>query len=166
MYHALQDFIADWQIESGKTERIFAVITNAALEQRVTPNGRTARTLAWHIVSSLSEMMGRVGLQLEGPNEDAPEPSSAEDILAGYRGLAASLIAQAEGAWTDESLTNEYDMYGQKWSLRQTLQVLIRHEIHHRAQLTVLLRQAGVKVPGIYGPSLEEWSDIGMEPMP
>jgi uncharacterized damage-inducible protein DinB len=28
--------------------------------------------------------------------------------------------------------------------------------------MTVLMRQAGLKVPGIYGPSREEWVKIGM----
>jgi uncharacterized damage-inducible protein DinB len=30
--------------------------------------------------------------------------------------------------------------------------------------MTVLMRQAGLKVPGIYGPSREEWSQFGMPP--
>jgi len=39
------------------------------------------------------------------------------------------------------------------------------HQAHHRGQMTVLMRQAGMKVPGVYGPSKEEWSAFGMEPM-
>jgi len=31
--------------------------------------------------------------------------------------------------------------------------MLIAHQGHHRAQMTVLMRQAGLKVPGVYGPS-------------
>jgi uncharacterized damage-inducible protein DinB len=38
------------------------------------------------------------------------------------------------------------------------------HEIHHRGQMTVLMRQAGLKVPGVYGPSREEWTAYGMPP--
>lgn len=30
------------------------------------------------------------------------------------------------------------------------------HEIHHRGQLTILMRQAGITVSGLYGPSKEE----------
>ncbi len=29
--------------------------------------------------------------------------------------------------------------------------------------MTVLMRQAGLKVPGTYGPAKEEWGAIGME---
>jgi uncharacterized damage-inducible protein DinB len=41
----------------------------------------------------------------------------------------------------------------------------MKHEIHHRAQMTVLMRQAGLKVPGLYGPAKEEWSQYNMPPM-
>jgi uncharacterized damage-inducible protein DinB len=27
--------------------------------------------------------------------------------------------------------------------------------------MTVLMRQAGLKVPGVYGPALEEWNAFG-----
>lgn len=37
-------------------------------------------------------------------------------------------------------------------------------ESHHRAQMTVLMRQAGLKVPGIRGPAKEDWSQFGAEP--
>lgn len=33
---------------------------------------------------------------------------------------------------------------------------LLSHTIHHRGQLTVLLRVMGAKVPGVYGPSADE----------
>jgi uncharacterized damage-inducible protein DinB len=36
------------------------------------------------------------------------------------------------------------------------LQSLIRHQIHHRGQMTILMREAHVVVPGVYGPSREE----------
>jgi uncharacterized damage-inducible protein DinB len=28
--------------------------------------------------------------------------------------------------------------------------------------MTVLMRQAGIKVPGVYGPAKEEWAAYGM----
>ena len=49
-------------------------------------------------------------------------------------------------------------MYGEKWRERKTLGVLVTHQIHHRAQLTVVMRLAGLKVPGVYGPAKEEWA--------
>jgi uncharacterized damage-inducible protein DinB len=43
--------------------------------------------------------------------------------------------------------------------------MVFSHLIHHRGQLTVLMRQAGLKVPGVYGPAREEWAAMGMQPM-
>lgn len=40
---------------------------------------------------------------------------------------------------------------------------MIQHQIHHRGQMTILMRQAGLTVPGIYGPAKEEWAVIGRE---
>jgi uncharacterized damage-inducible protein DinB len=55
-------------------------------------------------------------------------------------------------------------MYGEKWKRGTTLGVLAMHQAHHRGQATVLMRQAGLKVPGVYGPAREEWSAMGMTP--
>ena len=45
-----------------------------------------------------------------------------------------------------------------------SLQVLVVHQAHHRGQMTVLMRQAGLTVPGVYGPAREEWTTYGMQP--
>ncbi len=55
-------------------------------------------------------------------------------------------------------------MYGEKWTRGVTLQVLVNHQIHHRAQMTVVMRLLGLGVPGVYGPAKEEWSSYGMQP--
>jgi uncharacterized damage-inducible protein DinB len=56
-------------------------------------------------------------------------------------------------------------MYGEDWLNGLTLQILISHEIHHRGQMTVLMRQAELRVPEVYGPTREDWLERGMEPL-
>jgi uncharacterized damage-inducible protein DinB len=34
--------------------------------------------------------------------------------------------------------------------------MMIDHQTHHRGQMTVLLRQAGLTVPGVMGPTKEQ----------
>jgi uncharacterized damage-inducible protein DinB len=53
-------------------------------------------------------------------------------------------------------------MYGEKWKRGVTLTVLVTHQAHHRGQMTVLMRQAGLRVTGVYGPAREEWAGMGM----
>jgi uncharacterized damage-inducible protein DinB len=55
-------------------------------------------------------------------------------------------------------------MYGEDWLNGLTLRILISHEIHHRGQMTVVMRQAGLRVPDIYGPTRDQWQEWGMEP--
>ena len=45
-----------------------------------------------------------------------------------------------------------------------TLDVLIRHQSHHRGALLVVMRLLEMPVFGIYGPANEEWSQMGMTP--
>jgi len=56
-------------------------------------------------------------------------------------------------------------MYGEVWKNGATLFILVTHQAHHRGQMTVLMRQAGLKVIGVYGPAKEEWLQMNMEPM-
>jgi uncharacterized damage-inducible protein DinB len=62
-------------------------------------------------------------------------------------------------------LTDELPMYGSTWRRGDILASLVHHQIHHRGQMTVLMRQAGLVVPGVYGPAREEWAAMGMPPL-
>ncbi|MNF01709.1 DinB family protein [compost metagenome] len=53
-------------------------------------------------------------------------------------------------------------MYGELWEKGKILRVLISHQSHHRGQMTVIMRILGLPVPGLYGPSKEEWAEFGM----
>ena len=69
-----------------------------------------------------------------------------------------------ERVLTNADLEKEDTMYGEQWQRKVTLTSLVFHQIHHRAQIEVLMRQAGLRVPGLYGPSKEEWAAMGMTP--
>jgi uncharacterized damage-inducible protein DinB len=166
MYYKLIDFVKDWKSESESTLKIFSALTNDSLSQSVTPGGRNIGRLAWHITTSIGEMLTRTGLNTSCPKESDPVPQKSEEIKSVYKKAAQSVIDEVTGKWNDNSLLNETEMYGEVWKNGTTLTALINHQIHHRAQITVLMRQAGLKVPGIYGPSKEEWSAYGMQPMP
>ncbi len=161
MYHFIKDFVQEWQNESANTLKVMQQLSDNSLQQRVTPQGRSLGRIAWHIVQSFNDMAGRMGLPVEAPGEDAPIPAQAKGIADAYAAAAESL-AKAVQTWSDADLQIEDNMYGEMWKRGVTLQILINHEIHHRGQMTVLLRQAGLQVPGVCGPSAEEWSQFGM----
>jgi uncharacterized damage-inducible protein DinB len=162
MYRTVQDFLTDWAQESDSTLKVYKNLTDASLKQKVTPEGRSLGHLAWHIVLTLGEMGGKAGLKVDAPPENAPDPTKASIITEAYENAAASLASEIKQKWDDRMLAEEILMYGEKWTRSATLDSIVKHQIHHRAQITVLMRQAGLKVPGVYGPSREEWSQYGM----
>jgi uncharacterized damage-inducible protein DinB len=166
MYYFINDFLTDWAHESESTGKLLRTLTDASLEQKVTEEGRSLGRLAWHITGSVAEMMNRTGFAIAGPTEEEPVPVAAGDIADTYEKTTSSLAAQIKSQWNDQSLQIESEMYGEKWKNGLTLSILIAHQAHHRGQMTVLMRQAGLPVPGVYGPSKEEWAQFGMTAQP
>lgn len=164
MYRTIQDFLGAWAYESEATLKMFDSLTDESLTHKVDPDGRTLGRIAWHITQTLPEMCGRTGLTVTGPGEHDPIPTSAEEIAARFKEAADSLARQIQERWTDADLEVQDEMYGEMWKRGQTLGALVMHQTHHRGQMTVLMRQAGLKVPGVYGPSREEWADYGAPP--
>lgn len=162
MYYKISDFISDWNYESESTIKIFSNLTDTSLSKRIHEKVRTAGRLAWHITTAIPEMMNRTGLKIEKVKEDSPLPTKVVDLVEAYKSVSNDLLNQIKANWTDESLLKEDDMYGEMWSRGKTLSVLITHQIHHRSQLTIVMRLLGLKVIGVYGPSNEEWAAYGM----
>jgi uncharacterized damage-inducible protein DinB len=155
-----------WSYEAESTLKVFAALTDASLNQSDGSDVRTLGRLAWHIVQTIPEMMARTGLHLDALPEDAPVPGSVAEISATFTRHSESLLKEMKNSWTDESLTVEDDMYGERWTRGYTLLALTLHQAHHRGQMTILMRQANLVVPGFYGPAREDWTTMGVEPPP
>lgn len=166
MFRRTEDFAAEWQVERGSTIRILERLTDESLSQAVVPGGRTLGFLAWHITVTFREMMSHAGLDPDGPEPSEPVPSSAAEIRRRYEQASASVLDQVASGWSDDMLLEDVQAYGQTFKRGSMLDMLIRHEAHHRGQMTVLMRQAGLPVAGAYGPAREEWAAMGMEAMP
>ncbi len=165
MYTTINGFEQEWGHEASETQKLMDSLTDASLSQSVAKDHRTLGRMAWHIITSYPEMMGAVGLKITGVKQDAPVPKAAAEIKKAYATVTKELAEQVKANWNDATLEQEDTLYGAyKWKRGLTLSILLRHEIHHRGQMTVLMRQAGLKVPGVYGPSFDEWSGMGMKP--
>ncbi len=162
MFRRVADFQKAWEQEREGTLKILRALTDASLAQAVTKDDRTLGRMAWHLAQSVSEMMPRTGLAVAEPAQDAPVPKSAAAITEAYETASKAVADEIASKWTDATLEVEDDMYGMKWSRGQTLMALVVHQAHHRGQMTVLMRQAGLAVPGVYGPAREEWAAHGM----
>jgi len=164
MFRKIDDFHTAWAQEVESTLKVFSALTDATLSQKVDAQGRTLGKLAWHLVETLQEMLPAAGLDVAFHIDPAVVPASASEIVAGYRSGAVLLGEAVASQWDDAALESVTNMYGAPWARGYTLQVLLLHQAHHRGQMTVLMRQAGLAVPGVCGPAREEWAAMGMQP--
>lgn len=165
MYRKIEDFVRAWEYEADSTGKVMAVLTDKSLSQSISADHRTLGRIAWHISQTIPEMMNQTGLVIGGVDPHAPVPSGVAEIQRAYADSSKSLVSELKSKWTDADLEKEDNMYGETWKRGVTLSALLMHQAHHRGQMTVLMRQAGLRVPGIYGPAMEEWSAYG-QPAP
>lgn len=163
MYHSISEFLQEWGHEANNTQKVLDALTDTSLQQKIYEDGRNLGQLTWHVVTSLHEMLSRTGLTFEGAQHDRPMPSTAKEMAESYRTSSNNMMDAIKEQWQDSTLREMDDMYGEQWPKGLTLSVLNSHQIHHRGQMTVLMRQAGLRVPGVYGPSREEWGEHGMD---
>jgi uncharacterized damage-inducible protein DinB len=162
MFRTIDDFEKTWSQERESSLKVMRALTDASLNQAVSAGGRTLGKIAWHIVQTLGEMGGHAGLKVEGANEHTAQPSTASAMADAYAANAEAVARAVKASWKDADLPGEVEMYGDKWARGKVLLALVAHEAHHRGQMTVLMRQAGIAVPGVYGPSKEEWAAYGL----
>ena len=151
MFRNVQDFLQTWKAESQSTLRVFGALSDGSLSQSVGPGGYTLGSLAGHIIGSIAKIPAHAGL-LPMPAA-LPELASVGAIVAAYEHNATQVAEAVTEKWSDAQLGDEIPIFGRTLRKGVVLAMLISHQAHHRAQMTVLMRQAGLKVPGVYGPS-------------
>jgi uncharacterized damage-inducible protein DinB len=163
MFTSINQFIDEWNQEATSTQKLLDALTDESLQQQVSPEDRTLGAIAWHIVASTPGMLIEFGVTVEAGLNETAVPSSAREIAETFRNVSTNTSEAVRQQWTDQSLNEMKNVFGMEMPKGVTLSLLIKHIIHHRGQMTVLMRQAGLKVPGVYGPSREEWSQMGMD---
>jgi uncharacterized damage-inducible protein DinB len=165
MFHSINEFFSDWETESELTLKVLESLTDESLDKPIPGYRRTIGNVAWHIIGSMGKMMQAAGTSILAAKEDDEQPKEAAKICREYEIASKCLRCEIRKNWTDNTLNDEIDMYGEMWSKEFVLRVILAHQIHHRAQLTVLMSIAGLNVPGVYGPSFFEWQQMGREPL-
>ncbi|CAM4483433.1 MAG: DinB family protein [Paenibacillus macerans] len=157
MYTTINGFLNDWKQEASLTLQVLDKLTDASLSQAVSDaQPRTLGEIAWHVTQSVGVFFNQIGLQQEIPT---PVAGSASAIAEAYRRASESAITELSANWTDkdDKLQEPIKLFGFiDTTVGGVLNTLVRHQIHHRAQITILMRQAGLAAPGVYGPNEEE----------
>ena len=133
--------------EAQTTRRVLERVPDGQLTWRPHEKSRTLGELALHIANvpgSVAELVA------------SPSPAQAPRFVDPKPARASELIAAL-----DESLAKAKLMNGERELFAvpraaMLRSVMLNHWYHHRGQLTVYLRELGVAIPSIYGPSADE----------
>lgn len=166
MYVTIADFIKEWKREAMLTQKVLDGLTDDSLQQQVYSEGRTLGRIAWHLITSIPEYLAHFGLKINEVEHAETVPTSAKEIAETFNNVSSYASQVIEQQWTDDSLKIVQNAFGREETNAQIFMGLIKHIVHHRGQVTVLMRQAGIKPFGVYGPPKEDWIHLGVENPP
>lgn len=155
MYRTKTDFLQEWNNASQGTLAVLEAMTDDKLNQAIVAGHNTLGWLGWHLANSLVFFGGQAKLAIEAIGDKDQVPSTVSEIVTAYK-KASDQVKQEVEKLTDEEIIEVIDSFAGQVPRGAILRMMIDHQTHHRGQMTVLLRQAGLKVPGVMGPTQEE----------
>src|SRR5699024_9049920 len=147
MYRKVDDFIHEWERARAGTMKVLEAMTDDKLGQKIVEGHNTLGWLGWHLATAQSYFGDLVGITL---NVKA-NPKKAFEIVEIYNKLSQQLADKVKQEFTDASMEENVDMHGSPAPRGAILRTMVDHQTHHRGQMTVLLRQASLPVPGVMG---------------
>lgn len=157
---AREIFLRIWDREAKTTAKVFRAFPPESLGVKPHERSRSIRDLAWQCVidERVIEKIIDGFSDLRNVPPSPPPPGTMEEIAAAYETAHREASQKMRLTATEFSKTVTVTMRGGSIQLEQaeTLWGNLLDQVHHRGQLTIYLRQAGGKVPAIYGPSGDE----------
>lgn len=154
MYRQVDDFIKEWEIAANGTAQVLKAITDEKLNQSIVEGHSTLGWLGWHLVGAAGYFSFLAGLKVPMLRQEDPVPATAAEIVVAYENILKCVKEEA-AKLSDADMLEEVKGFNGTIARGSLLRTLIDHQTHHRGQMTVLLRQAGLPVPGIMGPTKE-----------
>lgn len=155
MYRKVEDFLQEWKSEADLTKSVLDAVSDEKLGQAIEEGHNTLGWLGWHLTTTPIFFTGEMDMKLAVDLPDT-QPSSASLIASSYEKMSQAILDTVEANETDDSIVEVIDALGTQMPKSSIMRMLINHQTHHRGQMTVLLRQAGLTVPGVYGPTKEQ----------
>jgi uncharacterized damage-inducible protein DinB len=150
--------------ETQTTRRVLERVPDHQLAWRPHEKARTLGQLALHVAmvpGGVAELVASPSPAQAPQFADDPSPESASELIPALD----QSIAKAKkvlGGMNDVTLMEMWRlMQGERElfavpRVAMLRSVMLNHWYHHRGQLTVYLRELGVPIPSIYGPSADE----------
>ena len=159
----IDGMLQELEQETQTTRRVLARVPDNQLAWRPHEKARTLGELALHVAmvpGGVAELVASPS-PAQAPQFADPSPKSVSELSPALDQSIAKAKA-ALGGMDDAALMTTWRlMQGDRELLavpRATMlrSVMLNHWYHHRGQLTVYLRELGVPIPSIYGPSADE----------
>ena len=155
-------FVQELEQEAQTTRRVLERVPDAHLGWKPHEKSMTLGQLALHVAvvpGAVAEVAAQSTASV--PEFAHPAATSAaelvpaldESISKAKRVLAGMDDAALDATWQLVSGDRVVLALPRKAILRS---IMLNHWYHHRGQLSVYLRQLGVRLPSIYGPSADE----------
>jgi uncharacterized damage-inducible protein DinB len=159
---AIQMLLMELDHEARATRRVLERVPGDRLNYRPHEKSMSLGQLALHVAivpGAIAQLSRRSPVQV--PEFKQPSPQTAAELVPA---LDQSLAQAREvlGGMDDASLGETWRLVdGDREVMSQPVGIMLRalmlnHWYHHRGQLCVYLREVGVPVPSVYGPSADE----------
>jgi uncharacterized damage-inducible protein DinB len=160
----IDGMLQELEDEARTTRRVLERVPDNRLGWRPHEKARTLGQLALHIAmvpGSVAEFVASPSPAQAPQFGPDPSPSCSSDLMPALD----QSIAKAKkvlGGMDDATLTATWRLMNGERELfavpraAMLRSIMLNHWYHHRGQLTVYLRQLGVPLPSIYGPTADE----------
>ena len=155
--------LMEFDQETATTRKLLTRVPNDKLGWKPHPKSMSLGELALHIAQTPGVMAGFVSgpsVAMPGSFKQAAATSTQELIAA----LDASVakVKEVLGPMDDATVMSTWTLTAGGKTIMSVPRLgvirslMLNHWYHHRGQLSVYLRELGVPLPSIYGPSADE----------
>ena len=156
--------IQELEMEAATTRRVLERVPDGKMDWKPAEKSRTLGQLAMHIAQTPGSVASLAASNPASlPTFGGPDPSAANagELLAALDASVAQAKATLAGM-DDAALTESWSVKAGDRTVFSAPRIgflrsiMLNHWYHHRGQLSVYLRELGVPLPSIYGPSADE----------
>jgi len=158
----IDGMLQELEQEAKTTRRVLERVPGDQLGWRPHKKARTLGELALHVAGTpgaVATLASQSEIQEPDFKDASPKsaaeliPALEESVATARRMLANMDDATLNGTWRMKRNRREVLAMPRAALLRS---IMLNHWYHHRGQLSVYLRELGVPIPSIYGPSADE----------
>jgi uncharacterized damage-inducible protein DinB len=162
-----QSLLPEFDQEMANTRKALERLPEDKLQWKPDPKSMTLGRLAGHVAemptwATMTITTESLDINPGGKRAfEAMTATSREQVLAAFDKSVAEARKAIDGV-SDQALMQNWRLLADGHEILSMPRVAVlrslamNHMIHHRGQLTVYYRLAGVAVPGMYGPSADE----------